>query len=72
MPKEFAFMHAGRRFHCYQQGGGGESGADGRWVCEAAGVAFDVGAATELPDRAAVEVAAVKAFEAAAAERGPR
>lgn len=65
MPKEFAFMHAGRRFHCYQQGGA-ESPADGRWVCEAGGVAYDVGAAAELPDRAAIEVAAVKAFAAAA------
>jgi hypothetical protein len=61
MPKEFAFIHAGRRFHCYQQGSEADAG---RWVCDAAGVAFDVGAAAELPDRAAVEVAAIKAFDA--------
>ena len=66
MPKEFAFMHAGRRFHCYQQSGEAD-GAAGRWVCDAAGVAFDVGAAADLPDRAAIEVAAIKACDAARA-----
>lgn len=69
MQKEFAFMHAGRRFHCYQQGAPlapeGAAAPPGRWVCDAAGVVFDVGATAELADRAAVEVAAVKAYEAA-------
>ena len=60
MPKEFAFMHAGRRFHCFQQDGA----AGGRWFCDAAGFAFDVGAAADLPDRAAIETAAIKAYDA--------
>ncbi|HKG92770.1 MAG TPA: hypothetical protein VKA84_12790 [Gemmatimonadaceae bacterium] len=59
-------MHAGRRFHCFQQTSGDSDGAtEGRWVCDAAGFAFDVGPAADLPDRAAIENAAIKAYDAA-------